>query len=74
MITAILIVAAILALGVGIVLWATRRRPHLVEPRPIQRDIAANDPPSPELTAAPVEPVDPFAGVPLPQEHRENRA
>lgn len=49
--TPILIVLALLALGVGIVAWATRRKPNTSTNAPGESDTAWNDPLTPGAPA-----------------------
>lgn len=49
--TPILIVLALLALGVGIVAWATRRKPNASTNAPGESDTAWNDPLTPDASS-----------------------
>ena len=65
--TPTLIVLALLALGVGIVVWATRRKTSTIAPAQRQdSDTAWNDPVAPEAAPAPADPFShaPSAAVP----------
>lgn len=64
--TPFLIVLALLALGVGIVLWATRRKPSRPYEQRLEQDTAWNDPVTPTEPAS----NDPFASAPPRDEHR----
>ena len=55
MLTTALIVLALLALGVGIVIWATRRKPGQPPVGPQETDTAWNDPVTPGQTPTPRE-------------------
>lgn len=57
--TTFLIVLVLLALAVGIVLFATRRRPGRPYEQRLEQDTAWNDPVTPADT-----PADPFAAAP----------
>lgn len=57
--TPTLIVLALVALAVGIVVWATRKRPSRPYEERLEQDTAWNDP----ITPADA---DPFAGAPAP--------
>ena len=48
----VLIVLALGALGVGIVVWATRRKPDRTSNAPKEADTAWNDPVTPAATTA----------------------
>lgn len=72
-----LIILALLALGVGIVVWAVRRHPAPATPAaaspldgPQEQDTAWNDPVSPAGSGEPSQPeaplIDPFAHAPTP--------
>ena len=66
--TSFLIVLALLALAVGIVVWATRRKPARPYEQRLEQDTAWNDPVTP-ADAAPADidnavAPDPFAGAP----------
>lgn len=64
--TTILIVLALLAVGVGIVLWATRKAPARPYEQRLEQDTAWNDPVTPADTTA----ADPFAAAPKPEDPR----
>lgn len=61
-----LIVLALLALAVGIVLWATRRKPVRPYEQRLEQDTAWNDP----ITPADPPSNDPFAAAPPREENR----
>lgn len=69
--TPTLIVLALAALGVGIVVWMTRKKPASTTTGPTERDTAWNDPVTP---GAPPQPGDPQGEAPppptVPQEPR----
>ena len=52
MLTTALIVLALLALGAGVVIWATRRKPAQPPVGPQETDTAWNDPVNPAGSAA----------------------
>ena len=58
--TTILIVLALLAVAVGIVLYATRKKPARPYEQRLEQDTAWNDPITPSETT----PADPFAAAP----------
>lgn len=53
--TPTLIVLALVALGVGIVVWAVRKKPAATTTGPKESDTAWNDPVSPGEPAQPIE-------------------
>ena len=55
MLTTALIVLALLALGAGIVIWATRRKPEQPPVAPQETDTAWNDPVTPGQSPTPRE-------------------
>jgi hypothetical protein len=55
MLTPALIVLALLALGAGIVIWATRRKPEQPPVGPQETDTAWNDPVTPGQSPTPRE-------------------
>lgn len=72
--TSFLIVLALLALAVGIVVWATRRRPARPYEQRLEQDTAWNDPITPvDAARADIDNAvapDPFAGAPSREEPR----
>lgn len=64
--TTFLIVLALLAIAVGIVLWATRRKPGLPYEQRLEQDTAWNDP----ITPTDARSSDPFAAAPPRDEPR----
>lgn len=61
-----LIVLALAALGLGIVVWAVRKRPDATTTGPQEDDIAWNDPVTPGETL----PADSLSSASLPEEPR----
>lgn len=55
-----LIVLALLALGVGIVVWAVRKKPDTTTTAPREGDTAWNDPVTPGESLPADEPASPF--------------
>lgn len=53
--TPTLIVLALVALGVGLVVWMTRKKPSATTTGPAERDTAWNDPVTPGEPAQPIE-------------------
>ena len=69
--TPTLIVLALAALGVGIVVWMTRKKPASTTTTPVERDTAWNDPVTPGAPAQPAEEIADTAPPPrLPREPR----
>ncbi|KQY93683.1 MULTISPECIES: hypothetical protein [unclassified Brevundimonas] len=62
--TPTLIVLALVALGVAIVVWATRRKPDSPRVGPQEGDTAWNDPVTPGEPARPIPRADAFADAP----------
>lgn len=62
--TPTLIVLALVALGVAIVVWATRRKPNITSTGPQEADTAWNDPVTPGEPARPTGRPDTFADAP----------
>ena len=58
--TTLIIVLALLAVAVGIVLYATRKKPARPYEQRLEQDTAWNDP----ITPAETTPTDPFAAAP----------
>ncbi len=63
-----LIVLALLALGVGIVVWTTRKKPGSATRGPNEADTAWNDPVTPGEPARPIPRADAFADAPPPRD------
>ena len=57
--TPTLIVLALVALGIGVVVWAVRKKPETQSPLPREGDTAWNDPVTPGDGGTPVTPVTP---------------
>ena len=64
--TTILIVLALLAVAVGVVMFATRRKPARPYEQRLEQDTAWNDPITPDDKA----PADPFAAAPKREDPR----
>lgn len=64
--TTFLIVLVLLAIAVGIVLYATRRKPARPYEQRLEQDTAWNDPVTSADTKA-----DPFAAAPKPEDSRQ---
>jgi hypothetical protein len=64
--TPALIILALLAVGVAVVVWATRRKPDLPGKGPQDADTAWNDPVTPGEPARPTSRPDTFAVEPPP--------
>jgi cell division protein FtsN len=69
--TPTLIVLALVALGVGIVVWAVRKKPSSTTTGPKETDTAWNDPVTPGEPAQPIE--DRNEPAPRPQTPQEPR-